>query len=140
MSLAVSRRDKIRLLLKRGWDSGQIAQKLAPDNPRKQKSIRHQVRTLISADEEAQTYLSASAHGALIEALPSITDALIRRAQRGRPDAIKLAYEASGFHNPKVDHRHTGDVKLTVHMPRAPVAELDSPPPAIEGTAVDVDS
>lgn len=47
-----------------------------------------------------------------------ITDALIRRAAKGRPDAIKLAYEASGFHNPRVKHDHSGEINIKLDMPR----------------------
>jgi hypothetical protein len=46
------------------------------------------------------------------------THALAGRAARGRPDAIKVLFEASGFHNPRVRHEHSGEIKIKLDMPR----------------------
>lgn len=54
----------------------------------------------------------------LMVGLPKASEALAARAGRGRPDAIKLMYEASGFHNPRVQHEHSGEIKVKLEMPR----------------------
>jgi hypothetical protein len=64
------------------------------------------------------------ANAILILNLPQATQALARRAGRGRPDAIKLAYEVTGFHNPKVQHEHSGDISISINsMSRPPKTE-----------------
>jgi hypothetical protein len=82
-----------------------------------------------------------AARGQMILALPGITEALIKRAQRGRPDAIKLIFEASGFHNPKMQHEHSGEVDLRiVQVPRpAPVDNTPNARPQIDEPIVDAE-
>ena len=71
----------------------------------------------------------------LMTAVPDITDSLSIRAQEtGKPDAVRLAFEASGFHNPKVQHEHSGDISISLNIPRPDVPK----PQAIESTAVEV--
>lgn len=71
--------------------------------------------------------------GGITEAIPEITEALVRRATRGRPDAIKLALEIAGIHNPRVSHEHSGDITVTLaSVPRPepvvnPNAQLEEP-------------
>lgn len=40
--------------------------------------------------------------------------AVNRKAAAGRVDAIKLVFESSGFHNPRIQHEHGGQVEITI--------------------------
>jgi hypothetical protein len=117
-----TRADVIRSLLRKGWSGNEIACKLAPNDPKKRRVIRGQVARVVHDDEEFQGMVMGEARGTMIEGLPVATQALVKRAARGRPDAIKLLFEASGFHNPRVKHEHSGDISISLNMPRpAPV-------------------
>lgn len=50
--------------------------------------------------------------------LPAMGEALAKRAKRGRVDAIRLALEVTGVHNPRVRHEHSGDISISLKMPR----------------------
>lgn len=116
----------------------EMAAQLYPDNLKARRAFTRRCYQRIGTDEKSQAFLAEAARAMMMAAIPGVTMALIRRAMRGRPDAIKLLFEASGFHNPKVDHRHTGDIQLRLVTPRPSPAQLDSPPPSIEGTAHEV--
>ena len=81
--------------------------------------------------------------GGLMGELPAMGAALSRRAKRGRVDAIKLALEVTGVHNPRVKHEHSGDISISLNMPRPPVVEnniVGAPAQAVEdGTIVDAE-
>lgn len=79
--------------------------------------------------------MNESAMGELLSGLEGAAEALVRRAHRGRPDAIKLLFEATGFHNPRIKHEHSGDIKLTLDLPRPGVAS----PPGLPEPVVDAD-
>jgi hypothetical protein len=139
-----TRADVIRSLIRKGWSGNEIACKLAPNDARKRKVIRGQVARVVADDEEFQTALMSESRGILVEGLPVATDALVKRAARGRPDAIKLLYEASGFHNPKVKHEHSGDIKIEfANIPRPPRQENETAREAAlaleDGSIVDAD-
>jgi len=121
------KRDKYRKLMSKGYSARQIAKKLEPDNPRKQKVIRGEVHRIAATDEAVQKRVGEISKGSAIMALPMATEALIRRASRGRVDAIKLIYEATGFHNPRVQHEHSGDIKITMDLPRPGAQESLNP-------------
>lgn len=117
----------------------QLAARLYPDNIKSRRAFTRRAYRRVALSEVAQQEIAQIAQAMMMGAIPGVTQALIRRALRGRPDAIKLLFEASGFHNPKVDHRHSGDVKLTlVAMPRPQVGPAEHSAGAIEGTATEV--
>lgn len=128
--------------LKQGMTSGEIALQMAPDDEARQKYIRGLARRLLAQHPELQERQHTEVHGILQEGLIPATEALARRAARGRPDAIKLLYEASGFHNPKVKHEHSGDIQINLNMPRPPVQETKTAGPGNEledGSIVDAE-
>ena len=102
------------------------------------RRYRRRVRRAITRSPQFLEAQRAQAIAAMWESLPAVTDALIRRAERGRPDAIKLMWEAMGFHNPRVQHEHSGDIEIRLTVPR-PVRELprDSEG-SIEGSATEI--
>jgi hypothetical protein len=123
---SITRADRIRRLLRRGWTTDMIVEKLAKDDPRKTRVIQMQVGRILVSDEELQADLAAAGHAAVMEQIPEVTKAVVRRAIKGNIPAAKLAMEASGFHNPRVKHEHTGDIKVTIdNAPRPPVVQDD---------------
>lgn len=42
---------------------------------------------------------------------------LAKRASR-KTDAAKLTFEMTGLHNTKVKHEHSGDIKISLDVPR----------------------
>lgn len=118
---SVTRADRIRRLLRRGWTLDEIVERLAKDNPHRTRVIQMQIGRILVQDEELQADLASVAQGQMILSMPTIVEALVRRASKGNVPAIKLAMEASGFHNPRVKHEHTGDIKVTIaNAPRPP--------------------
>src|SRR5262245_44274567 len=126
---STTRRDKIRKLIRRGYTSGQIATKLAGDDQMRKKQIRQEVRVVMQQDEEYQAMRALAIKGAFVEELDGVAEAVGRRARRGRIDAAKLMLEVTGIHNPRVQHEHSGDIKITLDLPR-PARQLDEIGPA----------
>jgi hypothetical protein len=117
-----------------GKNYKEIAEQLAKGDPRKAKNWRQRFRNWVIRDEEFSQQLAAISHAEVMLGTPSIAGALVRRASKGNVPAAKLAMEASGFHNPRVKHEHTGDIKVTIdNAPRPPVVEDD----VVDGTVVE---
>lgn len=85
---------------------------------RRRKRMRSKLHAMAAHDEIVRTIIAEHVTGQMVAALPEITAALIKRAKRGRPDAIKLIFEATGYYNPKIKHEHSGDIKITLDIPR----------------------
>lgn len=85
---------------------------------RRRKTMRQKLHKMAAQDELVRRIIAERVTGQMVAALPEITTALIQRAKRGRPDAIKLIFEATGYYNPKVKHEHSGDIKITLDIPR----------------------
>lgn len=105
-----------------GESVDEIAFRLYPGNTRhdkiKRRRFRERVFKYTAEDPTLQLALTTASKAEMWLALPAVTHALIRRAVRGRPDAIKLLFEASGFHNPRVKHEHSGDINIKLSIPR----------------------
>lgn len=121
---------KVLKALAAGYTSVQLAAKLGKGDPRKTKLARQRIRRLMARSEEYKMLVAEESQGVMIETLPSTTAAVAKRSRRGRTDAAKLIFEATGFHNPKVKHEHSGDIKITVDIPRpAPVEAITAEEP-----------
>lgn len=123
--LSLERQKKFVALLMAGYTEQEIACKLDPRKGRKYRRIRGEVRWTARNSPEFLEWQEAQAGGAMVIALPKVGEALIRRANRGRIDAAKLILEMTGVHNPKVKHEHSGDISISLNMPRPPVVEND---------------
>lgn len=114
-------------LIANGKRPAEIAKMLAPDDKRRQKALRQRIWRMVR--EETATMAQLAAEEAQVEMMMGLgpaTHALTRRAAKGRPDAIKLLYEASGFHNPRVKHEHSGDININLNaMPRPKRVETE---------------
>lgn len=112
----------------------ELSRKLFPGSSRTARRSRRkfedQCYGLAANDPRFQTLIANRAKGKLIWHLGDVAEALVRRATIGgaRIDAMKLALEASGFHNPRVQHDHSGEVKLTLNIPRPPVLDDEGGP------------
>lgn len=107
-------------LIAAGKRPAEIAKLLEPEDKAARKRIRRKIWYMVRNEPIIMADLVASeAKVEMVMGLGPATHALTRRAAKGRPDAIKLLYEASGFHNPRVKHEHSGDIKITLDsMPR----------------------
>lgn len=90
-----------------------------------------------SRDELFQQEVAALAQGSLILDTLRVVKAVGNRAARGNPNMARLALEASGFHNPKVDHKHSGEIKLTLSGIPRPTAGPDETPPPVDAEVVE---
>ena len=117
--------------LMKGHTPDQIARKLAPNNPKRQRYIRGQVLFSAAHSPEFLQWQSSQAKGEVIMGVPGMGAALVKRAHRGRTDAIKLGLELTDIHNPRVKHDHSGDININLNMPRPGKVEnktaLDDP-------------
>lgn len=108
-----------------GWPIKKIAKQLEPEDKLKRRRMREYLRRLTRNSYQFQQLIAEMAHGEMVAGLGPATSALMRRAKKGRPDAIKLAFEASGFHNPRVQHEHSGDIKITLESIPRPTFQGD---------------
>jgi hypothetical protein len=125
--------------LSRGVPPDQVPRRLAKGNKVLYKKLRYRMKTMWSYDYiqyAVQERVRAMAMAGMVASMP----ALVRRAQRGRIDAIKFLGELSGVHNPKVSHEHSGDVNLRfIAMPRPDQATVDQTQPQLEEPVVDAE-
>jgi purine-nucleoside phosphorylase len=117
----------IRNLLAKGWTEEDIVERLAAGDDRKAKSVRTQLRNLVYNDAATQQIQGSIGKGTLMLHMPTMVDALVRRASKGNIPAIKLAMEASGFYNPRMEHHHSGKIEVELKgVPRpAPTTDED---------------
>lgn len=94
------------------------AKKIAKGNRMRKNRIERKLHIALAYDPALQQMIAAQAKGIMMTSLTPATVALGQRAARGRPDATKLLYEASGFHNPRVQHDHSGEIKVSLNLPR----------------------
>lgn len=94
---------------------------------------RYRIMREVGRSPWIQSELAAVGRSELLMAVPSAASGVGRRARRGRTDAAKLVFEATGFHNPRVSHDHTGEIKITLDVPRPKRVET------VDSTAEEVD-
>jgi hypothetical protein len=117
---------------------GDVARKLAPNDRHERKKIRARVRRLAASDPVFQARIGELAHGHLIMSLGTAVRGLERAAGRGRSDAIKLLFEATGFHHTKTQHEHSGEIKVKLEIPRPPVLDDEGrPEPVVDADVVE---
>jgi hypothetical protein len=110
-----------------------IAREIHPRDPRKRRRLRDRIWYLLESDANFHSRVAGRAHAELVLALMPTTVALAGRASRGRVDAAKLIYEASGFHNSRVRHEHSGEISIKLDMPRPKYVE----PEVVDADVVD---
>lgn len=111
--------EQVTALFYRGWSPSQVARHIYPDDPRLRKNLRKKLWRMIESDPRIHNRIAQRAQAELAMGLGPATKRLTKRAARlGKPAEVKLVYEASGFHNPRVQHEHSGDIKISLDMPR----------------------
>jgi hypothetical protein len=111
-----------------------LARKLFPGSGRaprrRRRNFVEECYGLAAHDPRFQEAIATRARGQLIWHLNDVVQALVRRASTGgaRVDAMKLALEASGFHNPRVQHEHSGEITVKLDIPRPPVLDDEGRP------------
>jgi hypothetical protein len=103
--------------LERGEHPLSIAKRLVPDNPKKMRALRRRLEAEMLGDSRVAQRVAEKSKLRLLAGLGPASDGLAKRAVR-RNDATKLLFETTGFHNPRVKHEHSGDIKITMDIPR----------------------
>lgn len=117
-SVKPARAEKIRRYLHKGYTPQEAAKKTVPKPGRKQRLALRQAYRILATDQTLQQAIAEEAKGILVRGVPVASTAVTKRASRGRVDAAKLVFEASGFYNPRIQHEHSGDIKVTIDIPR----------------------
>jgi hypothetical protein len=100
-----------------------IARKLHPHDRIQRNRTYRRLRNIALRDARVASYVAEEARLEMLVGLKPAVAGLVGRAARGRPDAGKIILEASGFHNPRVKHDHSGEIKLTLNIPRPQLDE-----------------
>jgi len=125
-------------MLAGGITHTEIARRLAPNDRKRQKVIRNYIRRTAFTDKEFREQVAERIKAVALLDMGAAVQALVQRAiDTGRPDAVKLALELTGVHAPRVEHEHSGEINLSFNLPRP--TPVDTAPPAIEGTAEEVE-
>jgi len=114
-----------------------VSAELAKRNSHSRRTWARRIRNWLTLDEAFQSEIARLAQAELIGGTARVTKAVVNRAARGNPNMARLALEASGFHNPKVDHRHSGEVKITMSGIPRPTAGHDETPPVVDAEVVE---
>lgn len=113
-----------------------IAKQLQPEDKLARRRLRERLRALLNRPQFAAA-ISERAQQEMLVGLGPAVSALSRRAAKGRPDAIKLLFEASGFHNPKVKHEHSGKIEVNLNMPRPVMPKNEDDDDVVDAEVVD---
>lgn len=125
-SPAVARaKDKLAFSLAMGMTPDEILDKVAGENPGKRQKWRMRMIRW-ATDEDFQQIVGMYLKAEQVLWSGSLVRALHRRGSKGNIPAIKLAMEASGFHNPRVQHDHSGEISITIKGLPRPEVTTDS--------------
>lgn len=125
--LSDSNLDALMGLLRRGEHPMDTVKRLYPRDRQAQRVTYRKLKTAILYDPRVAELLREESQLALAVGLVPTVNALVRRAARGNVPAQKLVLEATGVHNPRVRHEHSGEITI----------KFDAPRPTFEGTAVE---
>lgn len=119
-----------------------IAEQLYPGSGKQVRARRRgfirKVYELAAWDQDFQLAMATRARAILTLALPATSERLALRASRlGKAQDVKLLFEASGFHNPRVQHEHSGDVNIRLVIPRPELPESADQPETIDAEVVE---
>jgi hypothetical protein len=111
-----------------GKTAAQIAAIIGGKDMEKRRFWRRRIRHWVKEDPGFREALGLEARAEAMMWTGPALHALGRRAQRGRVDAIKLMFEVSGFHNPKVqhNHEHSGTIDINLKMGGRPEPVVDA--------------
>jgi len=110
-----------------------IARRLYPDNARKRNQCYKQLRHAALYDDRVAAGIFDETRLEMVVGLPKAGQALSRRAWQRNVQAIKLLLEATGVHNPRIKHEHSGEISIKFVAPR-PTFETED---VVDATVVD---
>lgn len=115
--------------LAKGVHPRDLVKRLYPGDRSTQRTAYTHLRSAIVNDPRVAAMLMEEARTELIVGLLPASRGLARRSANGNVPAIKLLLEATGVHNTKIKHEHSGEIKIKFDVPR----------PTFEGTVTDAD-
>lgn len=123
--------------IEEGVKPGEIAEKLypGPEHKAQRSALSKRIWRALAQDKLLQAKIADYARATLMAGLPATARGVIARAEEGKLDGVKLAWEATGFHSSKVQHEHSGDISVTLNIPRPTGRQAAEP--ALEGKVVD---
>lgn len=128
--------EAVLTLLGEGLRPPDIAKRLARGDRELAKRLRRKIWKMVRQDGVFQRRIAEHAAAEMVIGLQPASRGLAKRAGR-RTDAARLLFEATGLHNPKVQHEHGGEIKIKLDMPRPSFGEaipdvtvVDDDPPA----------
>jgi hypothetical protein len=117
--------DLIGAQMAKGMLPMDIARKLYPHDRKKRLACYMRIRRRVLSDERVAQRVREDIQIGMLASLGPAVHALGARAGRGRVDAIKLLLEATGVHNPRVQHEHSGEIKIKLDLPRPAYADAN---------------
>lgn len=121
--------DAIVAALSVGLTPYQLAKKLHPHDRSSRRVAARRLEAIALNDDRVGEQLMAQVRFTMLAGLGPATRALVSRASSRNVQAIKLLYEATGVHNPRVKHEHSGEISIKFDIPR----------PTFEGSMADAD-
>jgi hypothetical protein len=116
--------------ISRGIHPLTIAKRMHPTDRVARRRLYRQLHRAILGDTRVAARLQERLQIEMMVGLGPTVRNLVRLASNNRdPKNIQLLLEATGFHNPKVQHQHSGEITIKMDIPR----------PTFEGTVVDAD-
>jgi hypothetical protein len=117
-------------------DRDTLVAKLAKGDPAKAKRWRMRLTRYTQDEDFQRMYGSALKAIQMLDLGPAVR-ALGRRAAKGNLPAIKLALEASGFYNPRMEHHHSGKIEIELKGVNRPSLTVDESEAITDATVVE---
>jgi hypothetical protein len=117
--------DMLARQLAEGVHPREIARRVYPhrEDRRKKWRLYQRLRHVAVTSDVVSRSVGEETKLELLMALVPAVKGLGRMAGR-RPDAAKLILEASGFYSPKTQVDHSGEIKISLNMPRPAPEEV----------------
>jgi hypothetical protein len=131
-------KDALATAIHLGKSPAEIALQLYPRDKKARRAETRRIKRLVLSDQDLQRRVGERAQAEMIWGLGVASRGLVRAAGRGRTEAIKLLFEATGFHVTKQKHEHSGEIKVKLDIPRPPVLDDEGrPEPVVDADAVE---
>lgn len=121
----------------RGMRPPEIAKLITKDKKR-QKVWRARIWNVIKTDAKFQADLAARAQAEMaLDLVPSVKRLGKRASRLGKPQEVKLLAEMSGFHNPRMQHEHSGEISIKLDIPRPARLSVDDDEITVDAEVVE---
>lgn len=95
-----------------------IARRLQPHDRVARRKAYYRLVNAVVYDSRVAERLRTEVMMEMMVGLGPATRALVARSASRNVQAIKLLYEATGVHNTKVKHEHSGEIRIKFDVPR----------------------